>query len=170
MKLRNLTIMFATILVVCATAFSGCGVVPAAWVELKMDSGYVQYTSYMYPTSHNHINYFASEEDASDDSKIIFSITFFPRILGPEVTEIDGVKTRRTVVDVSKYVDATIYIYKNHPAYDASKEIYLNGQKVTPTTKNEYDNLTALNFEDFPLIRGNPGGQFNNKINIIEYK
>ena len=153
-----------------ATLSVGCGgsVVPCAWVEFKSDL-LVVYTSNMYASGGEHIYLYESEELAQNDkyhTEQSLSVTFYPRILGADT--VDGRKT--TIVDISKYSDMTVYVYKDKTLYSPEKSIYLNGSKLTPTNVNDLDLIYALHFEDVPLERGNPNGSINGKVNVIEYK
>ena len=159
-----------TMIFACAVCLTACeSVVPAAWVYLKMDSGYTIYTTNMYSSGGDHIYYFENEEDATDKNNSVLQITFYPRILGPEEIEIDGVNQRTTLVDMSGNVDFKVYVIKSSSVYSAEKSVYLNGSKLTASSTYNSDVLLALTFENVNLIRGNPNGQRNNAVNFIEY-
>ena len=54
--------------------------------------------------------------------------------------------------------------------YSADKNVYLNGEKLTPTRTDNLNTIVCFLFQNFPLKRGNTGGTLNNEINVIEYK
>ena len=171
-KFNVLKIAAICFLVLSSFLFSGCFVTPAAWVRLKMDSGYIWYSAYMYASGGAHIYYYESETEynkgKNGDSKI--EVEFFPRILGAEDVEIDGETVRTTLVDVGKYSDMRFIVTKNSEVYSASKRVFLNGKAIEPTNTFDSEYIVIYTFEDLSLIRGNPMGQRNNVINVIEYK
>ena len=157
------SVMFCSVL-------SGCGVVPAAWVKLDM-SGYVVYTSNMYSSGGDHIYLYNTKEEAEADrykAAYLMSIVFYPRILGADIL-VDG-KNTTTIVDISGAYSMQITINKTKSLYDANKKIYLNGVELQPATRDDYDVLLFLYFNNFTLVRGNPGGQANGFINMIKYE
>lgn len=172
-KIFSLLLCFITALV-CPLSLSACeSVAPGAWVTLKTDGGYVYYTSYMYNTSHGHIVYYASEEDsekAADKTNFgsfdIITITFSPRILGPEVRG----ETKTTIVDVKSWYEMDVSVNKSHESYSANKKMYLNGMELEPYDTFDSEYLTIWHYKDFGLIRGNPNGRINDVINVLEYK
>ena len=171
MKKRFLAIVFVLIFTA-SILFAGCfeSVVPAAWVHLKVDDGYVYYSTDMYASNRSHIYYFENQEAAENLNNYMIEIIFYPRILGPEEVEVDGEKIKTTIVDISNYADISIYIRKASPIYSANKDIYINGEKINPTSINDYNTLVSILIQDAPLVRGNPNGRINGKINYIEYK
>ena len=171
-KFNVLKIAAICFLVLSSFLFSGCFVTPAAWVRLKMDSGYIWYSAYMYASGGSHIYYYESEEEYNKGkngySKM--EVIFFPRILGAEDVEIDGETVRTTLVDVSRYSDMEFTITKDSEVYSASKHVYLNGEVLEPTNTYNSEYIVSYMFENISLIRGNPMGQRNNVVNVIEYK
>ena len=171
-KFNILKMSVLLVFVLCCTMLSGCFVTPAAWVRLKMDTGYIWYSAYMYASGGAHIYYYESEEEynkgKNGDSKI--EVEFFPRILGAEDVEIDGETVRTTLVDVSRYSDMRFIVTKNSEVYSANKHVYINGEIVEPTSTFDSEYIVIYTFEDMSLVRGNPMGRRNNVVNVIEYK
>jgi len=167
-RLLNYMVAFMCVLISSICLFAGCGsVVPCAWVKLDME-GYIAYTSYAYP-GHGHILLYENEDDSKNDTyttNYAINIEFLPRILGADT--VNGIKT--TIVDISSYSEMAVYINKNKSVYDSDKKIYLNDKALTPTLTNNFDTLLCLTFDNLALTRGNPGGKFNEFINVIEYK
>lgn len=166
-KPLNVVIVFSLLLF----SLSGCfGVVPSAWVSLKMEGGYTTYTTDMYGNDRDHIYYYQSQEDAKDIENWVIAVNFIPRILGPEEVELDGKKVKTTIVDISTKADMNIYIKPTSSVYSGEKSIYLNGEKLTPSDTVISEYLCCYYFQDVELERGNPGGKINGKVNIIEYR
>lgn len=156
------------LIIACASMLSGCfGVTPCAWVALDME-GYKYYSSNAYTSGGDHIYLYENEEVAQNDTyhtDCLISIGFYPRILGADT--IDGLRT--TTVDISGWYEMKVTIKTE--LYSESKHIYLNDNQLTPN--NFYDGgeyFKILSFENFGLVRGNPGGHLNNFVNKIEYK
>lgn len=157
-------------LICCGFCFSSCGVVAAAWVNLKTDTGYVVYTSDMYGTVSGHICYYNSQEEASDPANAVMKITFLPRILGPDV-EVGNV----TVVDISQKLQEMDVVFKKVGGiYSESKHFYLTVNNETRMlnvdSKYESETIVSLVIKDPGFAQGNPNGQLNGIINYIEYK
>lgn len=175
-------ILILLMVVVCSFSvlfcFSACGdVVPTAWVYLNIDGGFISYTGDMYGVTSEHVYYFASLEDSFNLDNYILSIRFIPRVMGSDDIILDDGSVLSTIlVDVSNVVDMKVYIKTNKPSgspiYASNKSIYLNGQKLTPTT-TDIDNdshLAGFLYQNISLQRGNPNGKINGVINSIEYK
>ena len=155
---------------------SGCifdNVVPCAWVKLDME-GYVYYRANMYASGGNHIELYESQEEFdSMFPQTLIEIVFYPRILGAYDTEDEG---RVTTVDVSRpnQVSMTVIINKlpENSLYSPSKKVYLNGELLVSNPEYDYnsDAIVSWMFDNVPLVRGNPNGQFNEFINKLEYK
>ena len=163
MKKKFLFLSLILAVLVSIPAFlTGCGT-KCAWVALKVDSGYVYYTSYKYPTSHSHIVLWESEEEAQEEyANPSMEITFYPCIMGPDTIN----EEKATIVDLSqRYHDMEVAIYKDSSIYDTSKSVYLNGKKLTPTRTNDYDNMIFFWFENYEISAGT-----SDNINYIEYK
>lgn len=157
-------------LICCGFGLSACGYVASAWVSLKIDTGYVVYTTDMYGTNRGHIRYYNSEEDASDPSNAVMVITFLPRIMGPDVEKGDV-----TVVDISqKLSEMDVTFKKTGGIYSETKKFYLtvNDQSrelpVYSTTIS--GDIVSVIIRDLGLVQGNPNGHINDVINYIEYK
>ena len=160
--------------------FAFCGllcacenVVPCAWVKLKAD-GYIYYSSRMYPGSDYHIQLYESEEEFHEQFKQdLLTINFYPRILGADDT---ADEVRVTTVDVTKPNDVEITVVVNKIApnslYSPEKHVYLNDEVLVADPEYTYDGSSIISwtFRNVNLVRGNPGGQFNHFINVIEYK
>lgn len=174
MKSKILKTTFAFICILCsAFSLTSClfeNVVPCAWVYLKTDGGYTRYTSDMYAQTMSHIYYFDSEADASDNSNYSISMTFYPRILGSEDVEVDGVMLKTMLVDISSYIDMSISIKKSSAIYSSEKEIYINGEKANITSTDSSSHLVIYLIQNVNFTRGNPGGHINGVVNAIEYK
>ena len=153
-----------------AVLLAGCGVVPTAWVYFKMPTGYTVYTSDQYANTGAHIYYYENEIDATSTSNAVIEITFSPRIMGTDDVVVDGETLRGTTVDVSSYADITIYVKKSSSIYSPSKKIYINGVEATLTNSSTDGSLAYFLIQNAPLLRGNPNGQLNGTVNIIEYK
>lgn len=152
----------------CLTGCFGESVVPCAWVKLDMD-GYIVYTANMYASGGDHIYLYETEEEAAEDryhANYLVSVVFYPRILGADT--IEGIKT--TTVDISSNYSMTIYVNKTRSAYSAEKKVYLNDEEITSSQVDDLDVLLCMTFDNFTLVRGNPGGRMNNFVNKIEYK
>ena len=165
MKKKFLFLSLILAVLVSIPAFlTGCGT-KCAWVALKVDSGYVYYTSYKYPTSHSHIVLWESEEEAQEEyANPSMEITFYPCIMAPDTVN----EEKATIVDLSqRYHDMNVVIYKDSSIYDANKSIYLNGKKLVadPSYTSDYDNLVSYMFTDYEISAGT-----SDKINYIEYK
>ena len=156
-------LVFAVIFIFNLTACET--VAPAAWVRLEAGDGKVYYSTDMYGYNSAHISYYENEED----TRAVIEISFSPRILGPD--EVDGVKT--TLVDVARFYAMYITVYKNNDTYSPDKAFYLNGAEtpLEPTRSDDtYSSFVTFEFENFGLVRGNPGGRINGVVNVIEYK
>ena len=172
MKKRFFTGLFAVIcLMFSLTLFTACGsVVPCAWVYLKMDGGYITYSSDMYGNAGDHVHYYLNEEDATSTANSVLSIRFSPRILGADTVKIDDVDTRTTTVDISDYADMSIIIKTTSSIYAESKKIYLNGEELEPTQTTSSATIVCYLFQNVKFVRGNPNGHINGAVNSIEYK
>ena len=159
-----------------ALCLSGCifdSVVPVAWVKLDME-GYVYYTANMYASGGNHIELYESQAEFEEMfPQTLIEITFYPRILGADDIEDVG---RVTTVDVSRPNQVSMQVVINklpeNSLYSPSKGVYLNGQLLVSNPEYDYssDAIVSWMFDNVPLVRGNPNGQFNNFINMLEYK
>ena len=175
----SLVLLFA---IVCSTMISGClfdSVVPVAFVKLKTEGTQVtRYTADM-ASSYPHILLFESESDipnpdnydqpldykmACENSCMLY--ISFKRNMGKDTINDEDV----LVCDIDKWYDMSVYIKKSSTIYNANKDIYLNGQKLTPDYKYDGEYHVSLRFDDFGLVRGNPNGRINNFVNLIEYK
>ena len=146
---------------------SGCGVTPCAWVKLDME-GYVYVTSYVYP-GHGHILLYEDQTTCEEDThrtnyKIM--IEFFPRCLSHDVDDWDV-----ALVDVGdKYCEMHVAINKTaYPDY-ATRKMFMNGTELTPSAVQDESSLYFLTYNNFSPVRGNPNGQRNDVVNILEYK
>ena len=159
--------VFVTVVLACSLVACDGGVVPCAWVTLDAE-GYVVYTSYVYATSHGHIQLWESEEDANAQFGTEFiMITFYPRAMGSETVN----DVRTILVDIGdNYLMMSVSINKTKASYDPNKRLYLNGELLTPTRVNDLDTLLFWEFESPKLVRGNPGGRANGYVNHLEYK
>lgn len=170
---KSLVLMFALgVVFPFGFLFSAClwdGVVPCAWTYLKMDGGYYSYSSDMYGMNGDHIYYYLNEEDVGDVYKRDISIKFYPRIMGHDDEVIDGKSIKTTIVDISKYSDLSFYVSTTSPLYSVEKRVYINGQKIDKAL-DVYDSFATILIQDLNLQRGNPNGQRNDVVNIIEYK
>ena len=168
--IKNVYALFALFAALfCTFFFSACETVaPAAWITLKTDGGTVYYSTDMYASTRPHIRYYENEED-EENGRPAIEIEFSPRILGPD--EVDGVKT--TLVDVAGFYAMYITVFKDRTIYSPDKAFYLNGSEtplVPYKTHDEYSSFASYEFEEFGLVRGNPGGRLNGFINVLEYK
>ena len=156
--------LILTVLAVLPAFLTGCGT-KCAWVALKVDSGYVVYTQYKYPTSHSHIVLWESEEEAQEEyANPSMEITFYPCIMSPDTIN----EEKATIVDLSqRYHDMKVTIYKDSSIYDANKSVYLNGKKLVAKPSYVYDSesLVSFMFTDYEISAGT-----SDNINYIEYK
>lgn len=162
-----LVVLVLALTLSCSLVACNGGVVPVAWVALDAD-GYIVYTSYMYATSHGHIQWWESEEDANAQFGTEFiMITFYPRACGADTVN----DVRTILVDVGdSYLMMSVSINKGKASYDPNKHLYLNGEMLTPTRINDLDTMLFWEFESPKLVRGNPGGRSNGYVNHLEYK
>ena len=150
--------------------FAGCGVVPTAWVYFKMPGGYTTYTSDQYGITSAHIYYFENEADKNDATNAAITIYFSPRIMGADDMVVDSETVRGTTVDVSSYVDITIYVKTDSTIYAPAKKFYINGDEAVLTNSSESGPLAYYLIQNAPLLRGNPNGKIDGTVNIIEYR
>ena len=169
MKRRFLCAIYCLLFVIIGSfSLSGCGVVPCAWVSLDME-GYVYYSSDMYANVRSHIYLYESKAVAEADSDdYMMTITFSTRILGAD-NMVDGIYTT-TTVDISSPCSMYVNIYKNKAVFEENKKIYLNGVELVASDIYNDTNLRRYTFDNIALTRGNPNGQVNGVINMIEYK
>ena len=173
---RCLIISLMAVLVVPCFLFTGCGVVPTAWVYLKTSGGYVAYTGDQYGNYNAHIYYYEDEADytAGNTGNSDLYIYFRPRIMGVDTEKkVDGVIKKTTTVDISSWADMDVYIKTSSAIYDAAKKIYINGvemEEAEGTSRSgSLAHIRIINLQN-KLTRGNPGGHENEVVNIIEYK
>ena len=169
-------VAFAVSLLSLALCLSGCifdSVVPCAWVKLDME-GFVYYRSNMYASGGNHIELYESQEEFdSMFPQTLIEISFYPRILGAYDDEDAG---RVTTVDVSRPNQVSMQVVINklpeNSLYSPSKGVYLNGELLTSNPEYDYssDAIVSWIFDNVPFVRGNPNGQYNHYINMLEYK
>ena len=171
MKKRLFILLIAlTLIVSCALAFTACNkVAPGAWVTLK-NEGYTIYTSHAYPSGGYQIIFYENEADAEGDTHVsnaAICINFYPGILGADTRG----DIRTTIVDIGKkYCEMHVVINKAaFPDYETRK-MFMNGTELTPSAVQDESSLYFLTYNNFSPVRGNPNGQRNDVVNILEYK
>ena len=166
---RIIAFLFLVSICLCLVA-CGNGVTPVAYTRFVPEGDqYVYYSSDVYGLEHGQIEVY-KDEDAFNATYAVTDLSFsFERCLGADTLE----DCKYTLVDVSKKkVYLTVYINKESEIYSADKNIYLNGEVLTPTSTWEGDVLLSLTYEDVTaFVRTNPNGKIDNsKVNTLEYK
>lgn len=159
---------FLLVALIIPLVLSGCGVTPMAHVKFQSETGVVIYTNGHLYESGPSIYYFDTEEDSQSLDYLDFSmsIQFLDETFGKET--LNGVECESFYL--SNHPEIHICLNKSKALYDAQKNIYLNGTKLTPYQTNDFDNLFFFTFRNVNFVRANTDCSDNEFINVIEYK